>query len=197
MNHDVRRNDGKLGESARNALAILWKTQRDDGGWNWLDFGLRPWERDGEYFGASMAAVAVGRPRARLISTRKSPKRTARSSTSLRDYLKKNYEKQPLHNRLFALLGLFCTSRSPDCGDAEELIEEVLKGQSDDGGWHFQKLGQTIDGENEWEIKASKPKDAPSDGYATALAVLALKRGGGTPITRRYARASPGWWRKR
>ncbi len=177
VNHDVRRNDGKLGESTRKALAILWKTQRDDGGWNWLDFGLRPWERDGEYFGASMAAVALGSA-GKTYFEKEIPEADRKKLDKLRDYIKKNYEKQALHNRLFAL---WASSLLPDLLTAETrktLIEEVLKAQSEDGGWHFQKLGQTTDGENEWEIKASKPKDAVSDGYATALAVLALKRAG-------------------
>jgi putative heme-binding domain-containing protein len=180
VNHDVRRNDGKLGEPARKALAILWTTQRDDGGWNWLDFGLRPWERDGEYFGVSMAAVAVGSA-GKTYFDKEIPEADRKKLEKLRDYIKKKYEKQALHNRLFAL---WASSLLPDLmapGTRTKLIDEVLKAQSEDGGWHFQKLGQTIDGENEWEIKATKPKDATSDGYATALAILALKRAGVAP----------------
>ncbi len=175
-NH-VRRNDGKHGEYSHKALAILWKTQRDDGGWNWLDFGLRPWERDGEYFGASMAAVAIGSA-GKTYFDKEISAADRKKLDKLRDYIKKNYEKQALHNRLFAL---WASSLLPDLLTAEtrtKLIDEVLKAQSEDGGWHFQKLGQRIDGENEWEIKRSVPKDAASDGYATALAVLAMKRAG-------------------
>jgi putative heme-binding domain-containing protein len=180
VNHDIHGNDGKLGEPTRTALTILWKTQRDDGGWTWLDFGIRPWERDGEYFGASMAAIAVGSA-GKTYFDKEIPETDRKKLDKLRDYIKKKYEKQPLHNRLFAL---WASSVLPDLLPPEtrkKLIDEVLKAQSEDGGWHFQKLGQMIDGENDWEIKASKPKDAMSDGFATALAVLALKRAGVAP----------------
>jgi hypothetical protein len=49
----------------RRAFANLWKVQVRDGSekgsWDWLDFQLEPWEsRKARYFGAALAAVAVG-----------------------------------------------------------------------------------------------------------------------------------------
>jgi len=60
VNYDARRNKGVLSDSTRDALAHLWATQQADGTWQWLDFGLRPWETDGVFLGASLAALAVG-----------------------------------------------------------------------------------------------------------------------------------------
>ena len=48
--------------AAQLAFARLWQTQRADGAWDWLEFGLEPFETDaGVYFGATLAALAVGR----------------------------------------------------------------------------------------------------------------------------------------
>ena len=54
--------------ATRKALDHLWSTQRGDGpeagSWDWLDFGLEPWEAgDGRVFGATLAARAVGTAR--------------------------------------------------------------------------------------------------------------------------------------
>src|SRR3954470_14123075 len=32
------------GPATKTALARLWETQRPDGRWDWLEFGLEPWE---------------------------------------------------------------------------------------------------------------------------------------------------------
>ena len=37
------------------------KTGPETGGWTWLNFGMDPWESpNSPYFGASMAALAIG-----------------------------------------------------------------------------------------------------------------------------------------
>ena len=60
VNHDARRKSGVLSTVTQKALGHLWEQQQEDGAWAWLDFGLNPWEKDGAYYGASLAAVAVG-----------------------------------------------------------------------------------------------------------------------------------------
>ena len=54
---DRARGLDKPGPETKTALDILWSTQRQDGAeagsWDWLDFGLEPWEAgDGRYYGA-------------------------------------------------------------------------------------------------------------------------------------------------
>ena len=45
----------------RRAFQRMWQTQRADGAWDWLDFGLEPFESAGAtYYGATLAAMAVG-----------------------------------------------------------------------------------------------------------------------------------------
>ncbi len=39
---DARHHSEALSEPTRKALAELWKEQRADGAWEWLDFGLEP-----------------------------------------------------------------------------------------------------------------------------------------------------------
>src|SRR5207247_5700021 len=56
---------GVMSDDAREAFANMFALQRTNGDeagtWPWLDFGLRPWESTtAVYFGASLAAIAVG-----------------------------------------------------------------------------------------------------------------------------------------
>src|SRR2546426_5255328 len=58
---DAARNRQEPSAPTRQALARLWETQRPDGAWDWLDFGLEPFETvDGVYYGATLAALAIG-----------------------------------------------------------------------------------------------------------------------------------------
>ena len=48
------------------AMARMWDVQRSDGAWDWLDFGLEPYEApDAVFQGATMAAIAAGSPAGR------------------------------------------------------------------------------------------------------------------------------------
>ncbi len=91
---------------AKRALSILWKTQVTDGefagSWEWLSFGMEPWEGEGgRYFGASMAAIAVGTARENGYVMADADAREGLSS--LRKYLFTNYGTQNLHNRVWML----------------------------------------------------------------------------------------------
>ncbi len=89
------------------ALSILWKTQVRDGennkgSWEWLSFGMEPWEgAGGRYFGAAMAAIAVGTARESGYAMADADSRAGLGA--LRDYLTKNYASQNLHNRVWML----------------------------------------------------------------------------------------------
>src|SRR5256886_9821536 len=55
----------RLGADTRAALDNMWAVQQasgpDRGAWAWLDFNLAPWEvPDAQYYGAALAALAVG-----------------------------------------------------------------------------------------------------------------------------------------
>src|SRR2546427_29030 len=58
---DAERGRREPSEPTRKALRRLWETQRPDGAWEWLDFGLEPFESAGAaYYGATLAALAGG-----------------------------------------------------------------------------------------------------------------------------------------
>jgi len=58
---DAERGRREPSEPTRKALRRLWETQRPDGAWEWLDFGLEPFESAGAaYYGATLAALAIG-----------------------------------------------------------------------------------------------------------------------------------------
>jgi hypothetical protein len=57
--------NGHLGDDTRAAFGNMWalqmRTEALSGGWAWLNFHYEPWESpDAPYFGASLAALAVG-----------------------------------------------------------------------------------------------------------------------------------------
>ena len=57
-------------ETLRRAMTRLWEAQRPDGAWDWLDFGLEPYETpDAAFYGATAAALAAGSPAGERAST--------------------------------------------------------------------------------------------------------------------------------
>jgi squalene-hopene/tetraprenyl-beta-curcumene cyclase len=174
VDHDVRREKGALSAVTKKALDHLWEQQQENGAWLWLEFGLNPWEKDGAYYGASLAAVAVGSAGKRYHEQAEIQARVA----SLKHYLKEQYPNQPLHHRVLAL---WASSRLPGVLTAEskrKLIEELLNIQEADGGWSLPKLGRNGSGSGAWASRSAYPTGVVSDGYATGLVVLALKRAG-------------------
>jgi squalene-hopene/tetraprenyl-beta-curcumene cyclase len=174
VNHDVRRAKGTLSASTRQALAYLWEQQQPNGAWLWLDFGLNPWESDGAYYGASLAAVAVGMAGKEYVDRADiQPKLVA-----LRKYLHTQFAKEPLHHRA---AGLWASSLMPGIlteEDTKQLVAELLKTQEADGGWRLARLGKRAAATTSWQAHGAYPEGAVSDGYATGLVVLALKRAG-------------------
>lgn len=170
---------GKLSDAAGKALDVMWSRQQANGSWRWLDFGFQPWEKDGEYFGAALAAVAVGSAGDRY--TRHDAPEVARNVAALRKYLKAQPAgKTHLHN---TAMGLWAAGYLPGLFSDDEkkrMIADLCAVQGEDGGWSLRDLGKASaapDGPG-WAIHGSFPKGAVSDGYATGLVVLALKKAG-------------------
>jgi squalene-hopene/tetraprenyl-beta-curcumene cyclase len=170
---------GKREPSAttQKAFEQLWKAQRPDGAWDWLDFGLEPFETiDGGYFGATLAALAVGY--APGSPTHKSAEANPGIDRML-GYLKEKYSSQRLFNRTWILLA---STRLKDLltkAQRESLVAELQGKQHEDGGWSLESLGAWT-----WSKKAKAPGAvdaallAKSDGYATGLIVYALRQSG-------------------
>ncbi len=176
VNYDATRGKGKLSEQAKKALGHLWAQQQQNGAWLWLDFGLRPWEKDGVYYGTALAAVAVGSAGKDYSDHADVQAKVA----TLTKYLKMQFPEQSLHNRV---MGLWASTKLPGIlaeEDKKRLIEELFTTQEDDGGWSLSKLGKKASGADEWQSHGVYPEGTVSDGYATGLVVLALKRAGVT-----------------
>jgi squalene-hopene/tetraprenyl-beta-curcumene cyclase len=161
----------------KKALSRLWETQRPDGRWDWLEFGLEPWETTGaEYHGATFAAFAVG--------TAAGPRDAAAATgmERLRTYLSSNYPSQHLYNRTWALLASTRFKGLVTEAQRSALIAELVTLQHGDGGWSLEAMGPW-----KWS-KTGPPVTSPgeldpalvrqSDGYATGLVVYTLKQAG-------------------
>ena len=170
---------GRLSADAKTALEHMWRLQQTSGdragSWPWLQFDLRPWEAaDSPYFGAALAALAVGEAPDDYRSTPEIRDQVAR----LREYLDREYARQPLSNRVVLL---WAAARWPELVEAERrraLVAEILRAQQPDGGWSLASLAKppgraSVRG----LLRSWMHRDgsrAASDGCATGLALIAL-----------------------
>jgi squalene-hopene/tetraprenyl-beta-curcumene cyclase len=174
VNHDARWSKGTLAEPTRQALSILWSQQKPNGAWLWLDFGLRPWEKEGAYFGAALAAVAVGTADEAYYD-----QGTAKANTkALKDYLRSEFPKATLHDRVAALWAASVLPGILAEPEKNKLKDELFALQEADGGWSLPKLGTKSAGKDSWKAYKVLPQGTTADGYATGFVVLALKRSG-------------------
>ena len=165
----------------RTAMARLWETQRADGAWDWLDFGLEPYEApDAVYYGATVAALAAGSPAGRQASA---DEKGRAGAERLRRYLRSSLAQQRVFNKAWALLAASRLDGVLATAERNATIAELESRQRSDGGWSMNDLGPW-----RWQ-RAEAPFAGPgkvdtdllsaSDGYATGLVVYALRRAGG------------------
>ena len=105
--------EGVLTDDARQAFDNLWPLQFKagelKGGWAWLNFHLEPWESsDSAYYGATLAAIAVGSAPGAYSST---PDIQDQLKLLL-DYLQRGADKESLFNRVMAL---WASTKLQDC----------------------------------------------------------------------------------
>ena len=163
---------GHLSDDTRTALDVMWslqmKTGPNNGAWTWLNFNYEPWESpNSPYFGASLAAVAIGSAPDGYAASPEVQDRVK----ALRGYFARQHTVVSLHNQL---MGLWASGTMPDLLASEQrkaTIDAAFGVQQVDGGWNTSSLGnyQRVD---------NTPNDTESDGYATALACLALQAAG-------------------
>jgi squalene-hopene/tetraprenyl-beta-curcumene cyclase len=191
----LARDDAASGRSApsantRRALRNLWKTQTKDGkaagSWDWLNFGLAPWEaKDSRAFGAALAALAVGS--APGYRDQGLDEEAARGLGTLRDYLRRRFLEETLYNRLWILEAATTWNDLLSADQRRDVVDQLVAVQRDDGGWALATLGnfQRVDG-------TAQARD--SDGYATGLAVRALLRAGSSSARAEVSKGL-GWLR--
>lgn len=161
-------------DTTRRAFANLWQVQRSDGEqrgtWDWLNFGLEPWESGGaRYYGAALAAVAVGT--APGYYTPGADAELDKKVGLLRDHLKDHRAGQNLFNRAWLLWASTVLDGLLAPGERKALIAELLEAQREDGGWRLASLGAYVRGDG-------APQDTTSDGYATGLVLHVLQTAG-------------------
>jgi hypothetical protein len=89
----------------------------------------------------------------------------------MRSWLKQEYAHQPLFNRAFLL---WTSARMPGLlspAEKKTISDELTALQKDDGGWSLSTFGS-------WKRRDNTALETRSDGYATAVAVLALSASG-------------------
>jgi len=163
---------GTFSEDTGRAFKNMWhlQMQRGDvtGSWPWMNFHLDPWEGDrSAYYGASLAALAVGMAPGNYAKTPE----IQENVKALSAYLQKNADKEYLFNTATAL---WAAAYLPDIlqpAQKQAIKDKLLSTQAQDGGWSMSVMG-------EWKRSDGTPAETASDGYATAVAVLALKKSG-------------------
>jgi len=161
---------GKLSADARLALDNMWGEQLKAGdaagAFSWLQFHNSPWEGDSQYYGATLAAIAVGTAPGNY---RSSPDIQDRLRM-LSEYLVRERESQVPINRVMLL---WASAKLPGLltpAQQHSIIEEAVGKQQDDGGFTLSSLVGA------WKRKDNTPLDPRSDGYATGVVVFALQQ---------------------
>ena len=180
------------------AMTRLWQAQRPDGAWDWLEFGLEPYEApDAVYYGATLAALAADSASGRRASNDANGQAGVER---LQRYLRSSFASQRLFNKAWALLAASRLDGVLTASDRTAAIAELESRQRADGGWSMADLGP-------WRWQRVEAPFAPpgtvdadllaaSDGYATGLVVFALRRAGATG-DRASIRKGQEWLRSR
>jgi squalene-hopene/tetraprenyl-beta-curcumene cyclase len=160
-------------EATKQALAHLWQTQvqagNNKGSWEWLDFGEAPWgNRESRYFGAALAAIAVG------TAPGYSPRADAGTKakfTLLCSYLRTGLPRQNLHNQAWGLWAATQVTGILTKEEQADVIAQLLDKQQADGGWSLPSLGA-------WVRNDRTAQNSSSDGYATGFVLHVLLTAG-------------------
>ena len=164
--HDSR-TTGRLHPLTRKALDKMWALQRPDGSWNWPKCEWPPMEHD-DYFGATYVALGVGSAPGGYATSE-----AAKAGVEkLRRYLKAR-QAPDLHHKLMLAWASVKLDGLMAPAEREAVLRELVALRKPDGGWCLPSLG----GWGRHDGSDNAP-DAPSDGYATGLALIVLRAAG-------------------
>jgi squalene-hopene/tetraprenyl-beta-curcumene cyclase len=168
--YDAR--DGKLSADGRRALDNMWGQQLklgdEQGAWPWLQFHNAPWEGDSQFYGSTLAAIAVGTAPGNYRSV---PEIQA-GLRLLREYLVRKQESQILIDRVVLLWASSRLSGILTAAQQQSIIDEALGKQRPDGGFSLTDFVGT------WKRADGTALETKSDGYATGLVAFALQKAG-------------------
>ena len=163
---------GKLSPDARLALDNMWaeqlKTGDAKGGFAWLQFHNSPWEGDSQYWGSTLAALAVGT----APGNYRSAPEIQDGLNLLRQYLVRERGSQILIDRVILLWASTKVSGLLTHDEQQAIIEEALGKQQADGGF---SLSGFVGG---WKRHDNTPLETRSDGYATGVVAFVLQEAG-------------------
>jgi squalene-hopene/tetraprenyl-beta-curcumene cyclase len=164
---------GRLSNDTRAAFENMWGLQLTTGdakgAWSWLRFNNEPWEaNDSQFYGAALAAVAVGTAPENYRSTRE----IQNNLKLLRGYLNREAARQTPINRVVLLWAAAKLPGLLSSQQQQSILNEVLGRQRADGGWSLSSLIGT------WKRADGTALEAKSDGYATGLITLVLQQAG-------------------
>jgi len=171
-NRDLRAGNPSS-EETRLAFANMWLLQFRAGdlagAWAWLNFHYEPWEANASpYFGATLAAIAVGS----VSSDYRSRPEVQEGVAALSQYLQRGAATQSLVNRSMLLWASSTLAGLLEPPQRDAIAAALVACQHDDGGWATASLGS-------YARQDGTALETTSDGYATALATLALEAVGG------------------
>ncbi len=170
--YDHSRGRVMLGATTRLALEYMWQQQQPNGSWQWLEFGLSPWEHDGVYYGASLAALAVG-----LAGPHYYHNSSVQPKVSvLKRFLHTGFDKARLHDATVCLLASTYLPGLVTKPERDELVKRLELAENADGGWSLHSLGTVGSQQSQWSNPGTYPSNSVSDGYATGLVIWTLKR---------------------
>jgi squalene-hopene/tetraprenyl-beta-curcumene cyclase len=174
---------GKLSADAKLALDHIWAQQLTEGdakgAWNWLQFHNSPWEGDSQYYGTTLAAIAVGRAPAGYVAAPE----IQGGMKLMREYLAANLQSQKLIDRVMVL---WASTKIPSLLSPEQqkaILDEALSKQQQDGGFSLTSLV------GDWKRHDSTPLETKSDGYATGVVALVAQDAGVQPSDPRLQHA--------
>jgi squalene-hopene/tetraprenyl-beta-curcumene cyclase len=160
---------GKLSPDARTALDNMWALQlrsgEMSGSWAWLQFHNAPWEGDSQFYGTTLAAIAIGS----APGDYRSEEKIQPGLKLLRAWLLRNMDSQTPADRLVLL---WASAKLPGLltpAQQKTIIDQTLAKQQPDGGFSLSSLVGA------WKRADDTPLDTASDGYATGLVALALE----------------------
>jgi squalene-hopene/tetraprenyl-beta-curcumene cyclase len=163
---------GKLSPETRLALDNMWeqqlKTGAARGAWSWLQFHNSPWEGDSQYYGATLAAIAVGI----APGYYRSAPEIKHSMKLLSEYLMRERESQILINRVILLWASTKASGLLTRAQQKSIIDEALGKQQADGGFSLSSFVGA------WKRRDATPLETRSDGYATGVVTFVLLQAG-------------------
>jgi len=163
---------GRLHPLTRQTLKVMWRFQRDDGGWTWRNDGYPPTEYD-EHYGVTLAALTVG-----IAPERYAESAEARTGLAkIRLFLKNNPPLSLHHRAMIAWASCYIEDLMDD-QQRSNTRAALLALQRPDGGWSTPGLLADWEGLKRLD---GKPHDTKtSDAYATGF-VIVVTRALGVP----------------